>query len=116
MLKKVLKLVLLGSFLACGTCKADEWIVPYRLAYFTDALQTYNIQTRQDGYHENNWIYKDMSSVEASLSVIAVNYGIERAITGIKDRKWRSAIGWLATSIEAGFVLHNFAIGVKIRF
>lgn len=113
---KRLFLIFLFSVCAISARAENEWIPAYRISYVLDAMQTYNIQTKSDGYHESNFLYKRMGSIPASLSVIAVNYGIERAITGIKDKKLRETLGWIAASVEAGFVLHNFAIGVKIRF
>jgi hypothetical protein len=71
---------------------------------------------KDDGFHEHNPLYKNLSNVEAGIALIGTNWLIERAITGIKDKRLRNAIGWLATSIEFGYVYRNFQAGIRIRF
>ena len=50
------------------------------------------------------------------MSLLAVGYGIERAITGIRPRWLREVVGWAATAIEVDCVLGNVRVGVRLRF
>jgi hypothetical protein len=98
----------------CPASDDRDWIVPYRIAYFADALQTYSIMGRDDGYHETNPLYKGMGNFEAAASVIIVNWAIERAISGIRDRKLRRFLGGVAASVEIAIAGNNFRIGINL--
>jgi len=94
----------------------DSWIAPFRTTVALDAAQTFGIRGSRGEFRESNPLYAGMGDAEAGLSVLAVGWGVERAITGIRDHKWREFVGWLATAIEFNVVRNNMRVGVRVRF
>lgn len=90
---------------------ADDWVAAYRVAYVADAATTWDVLQNSNKYELNPWFCK-MSAEEAAFSVLAVNWIQERIVTGIKDKKLRSVVGWALTYFEFDMALGN----VKARF
>jgi len=102
--------------LACSAlASADGWIEPARLAYTIDAMQTYSIRSSRGEFNESNWLYRQQGNAEAAITLLASNWLIERAITGIRNPKLRNAVGWLFVGYESSCVVHNFQVGVRIK-
>ena len=106
-------LTILLSCLCAYAC-ADSWIKPARSAYTLDALQTWTIRTDHSRWTERTRLYAGMGNFEASAAVLAVNWGIERLITGIKDKGLRNVVGWLFAGYEGFVVVENASKGITV--
>ena len=106
----------LTLFLSTFSLGNDDWIIPFRVCYTVDSVQTWKILDTPDVYKERNRLYKGLEGYQGCVAVLALGYGTERLITGIKDKKLRNFVGWIAVGVELYVVQKNFSKGLNFGF
>ena len=112
-------------FLIPACCQADEWTkadtareAAYLAFHIADWGQTHNLIHRREkeGYWETNRILGKTPSIKRVDSYMAFTMLAHIGISYILPRGWREAFQYTTTGIEAGVVIHNNSVGLKVMF
>ena len=108
--------------------REESWLWPLRTVCFFDAVQSTEAMTQNrwvdskefgrvnlgHEFIETDPLYRGLSDWERGPAIMAVGWLAERAITGIRDRKLRDLVGWLAVAVESYVVFENGQNGTRI--
>lgn len=117
---KYLTLILLFPFAVA----ADPWTgkdtareVAYLILHVADWGQTRNIVHREsEGYWEINPILGKYPSIKRVDSYMTFTMLAHIGIAYAMPRGWREAFQYSTAGIEAGFVINNNSIGLRVDF
>ena len=119
-MKTVALLLLILSFPVRATdpwTPADSW---REGGYFTlhvlDWAQTRNIARNPDRWHEMNVVLGEHPSVGRVDRYFALTALAHVGIAVALPRDWRTPFQYVTIGIEAGVVVHNWSIGLGVRF
>ncbi|MFZ2541846.1 MAG: hypothetical protein WAW75_08745 [Gallionella sp.] len=117
MFKFILALLLVSS-----SAWADEWSredtyreATYLTLHTMDWAQTRNI-ARNPNYHEQNAILGKHPSVGRVDGYFALTGLAHFAVAYYLPTEYRKAFQYVTIGIEGGAVVHNFSLGIGVRF
>lgn len=114
-------LCLMGAF--SGKALASDWKetdterqLVYLILHAVDWGQTRNIAKNPDDYYEFNPLLGRHPSAKRVDSYMLVSGLTHTAISYVLPSDWRHAFQRVTLSVKAGFVQHNFSIGLRIDY
>ena len=118
MFKFILALLLVSS-----SAFADEWTredtyreATYLTLHTIDYAQTRNIARNPDKWHEQNIILGKHPSVSQVDRYFIATGALQFAVAYYLPAEYRKAFQYISIGHDAGYVVHNFSIGVSAEF
>ncbi|MFZ2540349.1 MAG: hypothetical protein WAW75_01095 [Gallionella sp.] len=114
---------ILALLLVSTSAFADEWTsadskreAVYLTLHTLDWAQTRNIARNPDKWHEQNNILGKHPSVPQVDRYFIATAALQFAVAYYLPAEYRKAFQYLSIGHDAGFVAHNFSIGIGVRF
>ena len=111
----------LACFVSVATA-ADDWTTKNKIAQYTgsililaDCLQTLEI-AKNDDYYETNPIMGRDPNQEMVVGYFATAMVGYWGISYLLTEKWRNRFQFLVIGVQAGYVCHNYNIGIRVAF
>lgn len=115
-----LPFILLFIFFSPSTY-ADQWSnadtkreAVYLVLHTMDWAQTRNIARNPDKWHEQNSILGSHPSTSQVDQYFVATAAIQFAIAYYLPVEYRKAFQYLSIGHDAGYVVHNFSIGIRV--
>jgi hypothetical protein len=115
--------IVLSALLMPGCTWADEWTTgdTYREATFLaidaiDWAQTRNIARDPQHYHEQSPIFGMHPNTGEVNRYFALNALANIGVAYILPRGWREGFQYVSIGIEAGWVIHNYRLGISAKW
>ena len=118
-----MKIILDLFLLFTSNSQADEWTAAdtgreavYLTLHSIDWAQTRNIARNPDKWYEqNSYLGKHPSVAQVDRYFIAAG-AIQFAVAYYLPAEYRKAFQYVTIGVEGGAVVHNFSLGIEVKF